>query len=165
LRSDKVLVPKSEEDFSMKRPRTLAEAVEALEQLKYQRAVWSEIVDHLARFVGDEVQIADHGIVAEGCVHPTVPQGVVGEFVEMINDGRIDPLNEAIDELEGLQVVTTEETEEDGPKSSKKKRKASSKGQAKSGPKTTATKKPKTRGKGPVAIVRTGTATKIRSPK
>ena len=160
LRSDKVLVPKFEEEFLMKRPQTLAEAVEALEQLKYQRAVWSEIVEHLARFIDAEVQEADHGIVADGCVSQHVPQEVVSEFVDMINDGKIDPLNEAIDELEGLHVVS-EETEEDGPESSKKKRKESREGETKSSSKG---KNPKGR-KGPVAIIRTGNTAKVRSPK
>ena len=90
---------------------TVAEATRELERLKHSRAVWMEIVEHLSKFVDQEVRQAEHGIVAEGCVENRVPQPVIKEFVAYINDQEIDPLNKKIGEIEGLTVTETKDNE------------------------------------------------------
>lgn len=92
-------------------PLTVAETVRELEKLKHQRAVWMETVEHLSRFVDKESRQADHGIAAEGCIHSPVPQDVVREFIDRINDEEIEPLNQEIESLENLTVE-----EDDGEK-------------------------------------------------
>ena len=90
---------------------TLAEAVKELERYKHERAVWMETVEHLSRFVGNELKNADAGIVAEGCVVNPVPEPVVKEFIQYINANEIDPLNKQIEALEGLAVQETKHEE------------------------------------------------------
>lgn len=104
-------------------PLTVAETVNELERLKHQRAVWMEIVEHLSKHVDKESKNADHGIAAEDCIASVVPQGVVKEFVDLINDEEIDPLNQEIDALENLYV----EEEENGPEGDPGKKKGAKK--------------------------------------
>jgi len=110
-------------------PLTVAETVQELERLKHQRAVWMETVEHLSKFIDRESRHADHGIAAEGCITSAVPQEVVSEFIERINDDEIDPLNHEIGALENLHV----EEDEDGPKGDpdQKKSPKAKKGQVK----------------------------------
>lgn len=91
--------------------RTVAEAAKELELLKHERAVWMEIVEHLSRFVDQEVRAAEVRIVAEGCVENKVPQSVITEFIQYINDQEVDPLNEQIEGIEGLVVTETKRNE------------------------------------------------------
>jgi hypothetical protein len=69
-----------------------------------------EMVEHLSKFVDQEVQKAEHGITAEGCIVTPVPQCVVQDFIDSINEQEIEPLNDQIEELEGLNVL--EETDD-----------------------------------------------------
>jgi hypothetical protein len=85
-------------------PLTVAETVQELERLKHLRAVWMETVEFLSRCVDKESRKADHGIIAEGCVSSTVPQNIVQEFLDQINEEEIDPLNIEIGALENLFV-------------------------------------------------------------
>lgn len=100
---------------------TVAETVRELERLKHQRAVWMEIVDQLSKFVDKESRQADHGIAAEGCIQTTVPQETIVEFIDLINDGEIEPLNQEIAALENLQVEEEENDEEGDPGAEKAK--------------------------------------------
>ena len=93
---------------------TLAEAVRELERLKHQRAVWMQTVEHLSIFIDQEVQPAQKGISAEGCIHSTVPQPVIQEFIDRINEEEIEPLNQQIEAIESMNVEE-EETEDEGP--------------------------------------------------
>jgi hypothetical protein len=93
-------------------PLTVAETVLELERLKHQRAVWMEIVEHLSKHIDREGRQANHGIKAEDCIKNVVPQSMVQEFINLVNEGEIDPLNQEIGALENLNV----EEEEDGPK-------------------------------------------------
>jgi hypothetical protein len=104
-------------------PLTVAETVIELERLKHQRAVWMEIVEHLSKTVDKESKNADHGIQAEDCIASVVPQEVVKEFIELINDEEIEPLNQEIGSLENLNV----EEEKDGPKGDPDKKKGTKK--------------------------------------
>ena len=96
-------------------PLTVAETVKELERLKHQRAVWMETVEHLSKFIDKESKHADHGIAAEGCVHSSVPQEVVREFIGRIEDEEIEPLNQEIGALENLYVEEEENGEEGDP--------------------------------------------------
>lgn len=111
-------------------PLTVAETVRELERLKHQRSVWMETVEHLSKFIDKESRHADHGISAEGCIHTPVPQDVVLEFIERINDEEIEPLNQEIGVLENLYVE-----EDDGEKGDpgKKKNVKEEKGKGKKG--------------------------------
>jgi len=103
---------------------TVAETVVELERLKHQRAVWMETVEHLSKCVDRESKVADHGIPAEDCVSSVVPQDVVREFIDLINDEEIDPLNQEIEALENLHVEEDDGEEGDpGKKESSKKEK------------------------------------------
>ena len=93
---------------------TLAEVVQELEGLKHARAIWLETVEHLSKFVDQEVRTAEQAIVAEGCVENRVPQQVVREFIGYINQQEIEPLNEKIEEIENRTVM---ETKQNDPKS------------------------------------------------
>lgn len=108
---------------------TVAETVKELERLKHQRAVWMETVEHLSKFIDKESRQADHGIAAEGCIHASVPQDVVREFIDLINDEEIEPLNQEIGALENLHVEEEENGEEGDPdeEESRKKEKGKSK--------------------------------------
>ena len=110
---------------------TVAETVRELERLKHQRAVWMETVEHLSRFIDRESRQADHGIAAEGCITSAVPQEVVSEFIDRINDDEIDPLNQEINALENLHVEE-DENDPEGDPSQKKSPKAKA-GQIKKG--------------------------------
>lgn len=105
---------------------TVAETVRELERLKHQRAVWMDMIERLARCVDKESKKADHGIAAEGCVTNPVPQKVVREFIDRINDEEIEPLNQQILSLENLSVKEEGE-EEDGSKQGDQKQKKKSK--------------------------------------
>lgn len=94
--------------------RTVAEAARELEKLKHERAVWMEIVEHLSKFVDQEVRAAEQRIVAEDCVENKVPQSVVLEFIEYINNQEVDPLNE---QIEGIESLSVQETKNNEPKS------------------------------------------------
>jgi hypothetical protein len=109
---------------------TLAEAVEKLELLKQQRAVWLELVDHLSKFIDQEVSKADHVIPADGCVSQNVPQEVIEGFIHEINGNEIDPLDEEINALENRAVTETKKDAKNKPK------------QATANPKKRAAKKP-----------------------
>jgi len=90
---------------------TLANAVKELERLKHSRAVWLETVEHLSRFLDREVRTAEQGIVADGCVVNRVPQPVIREFIDYINQENIDPLNERIEAIEQLTVMETKDND------------------------------------------------------
>ena len=90
---------------------TVAEAARELERLKHLRAVWMEMVEHLSKFVDQEVRRSEHCVVAEGCIENKVPQSVVKEFIAYINDQEIDPLNKKIEEIESLTVTETKNNE------------------------------------------------------
>jgi hypothetical protein len=91
---------------------TLADAVRELERLRHARAVWMETVEHLSRFVGNELKNADASIVAEGCIVSSVPEPVVKEFIHYINTDEIEPLNQ---EIEALESLTVQETKHEDP--------------------------------------------------
>ena len=91
---------------------TVAQTMRELEELKHERAVWMELVEHLSRFVDHEVKQADSKIVAEGCISPHVPQELVQRFIDSINENEIEPLNESISALENLGVEQEDEQEE-----------------------------------------------------
>jgi len=96
---------------------TLAEVLRELENLRHHRAVWMELVEHLSKFVDQEVRHADQAIPAEGCVVSKVPQPIVKEFLDYINHNEITPLNIRIDEIENLGVT---ETKDDNPENQEK---------------------------------------------
>ena len=99
---------------------TLAEVLGELESLKHRRAVCMELVEHLSKFVDKEVRHADHAILAEGCVTGTVPQSVLMQFIDDIEERDIAPLNDRIEKLEKLHVYEDRETEDDqGPEPKK----------------------------------------------
>ena len=107
--------------------RTVAEIVKELEQLKHRRAVWMEMVEHLSKSIDQEVQPAQQAIVAEGCVISPVPQSVIREFIDDINESEIDPLNETIDDLEVMGVKETNNDEPESPKPARSKAKKETK--------------------------------------
>lgn len=104
----------------------LAEALQELEECRQRRAVWYDVVAFLSKFIDEEVREAGQGIVAEGCIGKLVPQGVLKDIVEGIEDEKIEPLNEAIGGLENLQVKETndDEAKTQGKKKVRKARKA-----------------------------------------
>jgi len=116
---------------------TVAEAMRELEQLKHGRAIWQETVEHLSKFVDKEVRQAEHGIVAEGCSINPVPQDAVREFINIIEEDEIEPLNTQIAALESLSVEETKDdpTDDDGEKEapSGKEEKEASSGEGKKG--------------------------------
>jgi len=110
-------------------PSTLAEAVQELERFKQQRAVWMEVVDHLSKFVDDEVEQAQQPLHADGCVSQNVPQDVIAEIINSINEETVAPLNDGVYSLENLQVEETNVEEASGKKgkSAKTKRRTGKK--------------------------------------
>lgn len=96
---------------------SFAEALQKLEENRQQRAVWSQVVDSLNKFVDTEVREATHGVPAEDCVVKTVPQKIISEIVRGIETEKISPLDEEIETLENLEVV---ETKKDGKSKSKR---------------------------------------------
>lgn len=107
---------------------TVAETVKELERLKHQRAVWMETVEHLSKCVDKESKDADHGIPAEDCISGTVPQNVIREFIDLINDEEIDPLNREIEALENLHVEEEDNGEEGDPDKKESSKKEKGKG-------------------------------------
>jgi hypothetical protein len=99
---------------------TVAEALKELSRLRNEREIWMDIVEYLSRCIDRESPSGKANAyitVREG--GNRVPQDMVVGFVENINEERIDPLNQMIEELESLNVY--EETEDDGPEGKKKK--------------------------------------------
>ena len=90
-------------------PTTIIEAMKELENLRHYRAVWMETVEHLARFMDKDTKKADQGISAEGCVENKVPQSVLQEFIDYINNESIKPLNVKIGAIEKLKVMETKD--------------------------------------------------------
>jgi len=111
---------------------TLAAAVQELERLKHSRAIWLETVEHLAKFVDQEVRTAEQAIAAEGCVESRVPQPVIKEFIAYINQEEIEPLNEKIEEIESLTVT---ETKTNDPKIKESSNRTQAQPEANEGPK------------------------------
>ena len=93
--------------------RTLAEAFAELEDSKYTRAVWTEMVTILSGLLDEEVRSASKGIAAEGCTKDHVPQKVIRRVLDEVNEHKIEPLNVQIEEIENLSV---QETKKDGKK-------------------------------------------------
>lgn len=90
------------------------EAVQQLEYNRQQLAIYNELVDFLRRFVDSETRRTEMGIKTVGCVNQVVDQGLILEEIEHIETEHIAPLMEAIAALENLQVVETNNGEEDG---------------------------------------------------
>jgi hypothetical protein len=86
---------------------TVAQAAKELERFKHERAVWMETVEHLSKFIDQEVRLAEQGIAATGCVENKVPQSIIKEFILYINEQEIEPLNVKIEEIENLTIVET----------------------------------------------------------
>jgi hypothetical protein len=81
---------------------TLNEAVGMLNSLKYQRAVWYEVVNFLTKFVDDDVRAADSCVQDEEA--GSVPQAVVLEIVNSIKSAQINPLSTEIESMENIQL-------------------------------------------------------------
>jgi hypothetical protein len=93
---------------------TVAEAVRELERLTHEREIWMDIVEYLSRCLDHEAPSGKANAyitVREGGAK--VPQVMVEKFIDRINGEEIDPLNIAIEELEGLNVY--EETDDEDP--------------------------------------------------
>lgn len=125
-------------------PLTVAETMYRLECLKHTRAIWQQTVEHLSKFVDKEVRPAEHGIKAEDCVVNPVPQEAVKEFIDIIEETEIEPLNQEIAALENLSVEeTNEDPGDDGEKAKagkEEKRKTSSSPAAAGGKKSSSGK-------------------------
>ena len=93
----------------MNRTLSFSEALQLLEEGRHQRAVWSEMVDYLGRFVDSEVKDAEQGIMADGCVEKVVPQAQITAIIHCVETEYITPLDAEIEALEKLQVVETED--------------------------------------------------------
>lgn len=98
---------------------TLAEAMKELESQRQERAIWSEIENHLAGFLDHEtLGNSDRGVPTEGCVAPHVPQDVLKAFLQRMKESEIDPLEKKIRGLENLKI---EETKKDAKAKKQKK--------------------------------------------
>lgn len=93
---------------------TLSEALSQVESLKYSKAIWLEVIEHLRIFVDDEVRKAKKGIASDGRV---VPQSIIKEFVDRVLFEELEPLSQKIVSLEKLSV---EEKKDDQIKHDKK---------------------------------------------
>lgn len=100
---------------------TVAEAVEELTKLTYEREIWMDVVDYLSKCApagSSSGEITSFITVRQG--GHKVPPATVKEVLDCINKEKVDPLNEAIDELENMNV-SEETNDEDPDKTSKRK--------------------------------------------
>jgi len=97
-------------------PLTLAEAMRKLEDSKYRRVVWNEIVRIISQFVDSETRKADSGIGADGCTSQVVPQEIIQQVIDEVNVEKIEPLEEYISYFENLTVEETDVEQEEKPK-------------------------------------------------
>lgn len=100
---------------------TLAEAIQMLNEYKYRRAIWMEVVNFLARYVDDEVSQAEAVMQTEDCLEVKVPQEFIYRIIEDINKKHIAPLSAQIEDVEGCSVeVGSDEPSEDRKEGKKK---------------------------------------------
>lgn len=99
----------------------LKEALGIMKGLSDELAVWNEVVNHLRKFVDDDVNYADKGIcTGEGV---TVAQDVVESVIRGVMKDKINPLEDRIQGLNDteLEVKDAAKVEQKPEKKAEKK--------------------------------------------
>ena len=79
-------------------------------QMLHELALWTEMRDHLAKFLDEDAGPTKIGVVSKGA-GGVVPQEVIMEAQLQI-DGTIDQLQQGISEIERIEVAKHEPTAE-----------------------------------------------------
>lgn len=132
---------------------TFNEAMQQLEETRQRLAILNEMVDYLRRFVDSETRKSDQGIGTVGCINSAADQDLIVAEIEHLEDEHILPLTEAIEALENLQVVETNDGNEEEKPEQVAKKKA---GRKKAGVKAKVGKNSKTRRAVPRGVKQAG---------
>lgn len=97
--------------------------------LLHQRAIWQEVVDHLAKFLDTDAFPATVGIRTDGGGGLTVPQDKIEVVLNEIKNGYMAEINEELHTIDNSEVAENVKQEKRRGKKTKKES-AKSKGQA-----------------------------------